>query len=119
MKTRNGVGLCLLALSTVTCRNIFSHYPDFDSNLLRWGLLFNQKIEPHPPVKPFFDDLSILFCYGVLPSSVTFKHNHYVPLICSAETRKRKLITSSLPKSKKVAVFNQNCHSCPLPELEM
>ena len=51
----------LLALSTVTCRNIFSHYPDFDSNLLRWGLLFNQKIEPHPPVKPFFGDLSILF----------------------------------------------------------
>ena len=22
--------ICLLALSTVTCRNIFSHYPDFD-----------------------------------------------------------------------------------------
>ena len=82
MKTRNGV-----ALSTVTGRNIFSHYPDFDSDLLRWSLLFNQKIEPCPP--------------GVLPSSATFKHNHYVPLICSAEARKRKSITSSLPKSKK------------------
>ena len=94
--------MCFLALSTVTCRNIFSHYPDFDSYLLRWSLLFNQKIEPRPPVKPFSDDLRIVLCYeGVLPSSVIFKHNHYVPLICSAETRKRKSITSSLPKSKK------------------
>ena len=82
--------ICLVTLSTFTCRNIFSLYPDFNSNLLRWSLLFNQKIEPGPPVKPFCDDLRILFCYeGVLPSSVTFKQNHYVPLICSAETRKR------------------------------
>ena len=94
--------ICLLAFSTVTCRNIFSHNPDFDSKLLRWSLLFNQKIELRPRVKPFSDDLRILFCYkGVILSSVTFQHNRYVPFICGVETRKRKSITTYLPKSKK------------------
>ena len=93
--------LCLLALSTVTCRNIFSHYPDFDSNVIRWSLLFNQKIEPRSPVKPVSQDLRVLFCFeGMLPSSVTFKHNHYVPLISGDVAKKRKSI-SSFPKSKK------------------
>ena len=83
--------LCLFALSTVTHRNIFSYYPDFDSNVARWSLLFNQKLEPRPLVKPLPNDLNILFCYeGLLPSSVTFKHNHYVPLISGAIATKRK-----------------------------
>lgn len=98
--------LCLLALSTVTSRNISSYYPDCDSDVIRWSLLFNQQIQPRPPMKPApgTEDLNILFCLeGLLPSSVTFKHNHYVPLIpacASALANKRKLI-SSLPKSKK------------------
>lgn len=84
---------------------MFLYYPDFDSNVARWSLLFNQKLEPRPLVKPLPNDLNILFCYErLLPSSVTFKHNHYVPLISGAIATKRKS-SSSFPKSKKPCNF--------------
>ena len=51
-------------------------------------------------MKPVSQDLRVLFCFeGLLPSSVSFKHNHYVPLISSDVAKKMKSI-SFFPKSK-------------------
>ena len=45
-----------------------------------------------------------VFVKGLLPSSVTFKHNHYVPLIYGDVARKRKS-SSPFPRSMKPCNF--------------
>ena len=92
--------LCMLGLATVTKRKMFSYYPDCGEN--RFQLLFNCLIEPHPPLKPYCDDLNVLFCFdGEIESGETFKPNHFVPLLFGAVAGKRKLSKTSSNVQKK------------------
>ena len=91
--------ICLLALSSVTAREIVSYYPDI--GVENFKLFFNQKIQPRLPSLSVVA-LHILFCYeGILPSGVLFKHNHFVPLI--------KL--PLLGKKRKYILSNKSCKS--------
>ncbi|XP_057307639.1 52 kDa repressor of the inhibitor of the protein kinase-like [Hydractinia symbiolongicarpus] len=78
--------LAMLALSSVTNRNIFSYYPDYGCKKAQ--MLFNQLIEPRQPSSAFA--IHILFCYeGLLPSRENFAPNHFVPIIFK-QIHKRK-----------------------------
>ena len=91
--------LCILALASVTNRNIFCYYPDCGED--RFKLLFNCMIEPCPPIKAV-SDLHILFYFeGIAKPGEVFKPNHFVPLIFQTAGDKRKLqrsASSSLTK---------------------
>ena len=93
--------LCILALASVTNRNVFCYYPDCGED--RFKLLFNCMIEPCPPIKAVSSDLHILFCFeGIVKAGQVFKPNNFVPLIFQDSSgNKRKLqrsVPSNLPK---------------------
>ena len=97
-----------LVLSTVICMYPYKcFYTNLILNLMLPDrvIVIQQKIEPCPLVQPFSHHWSkythSVFVKGLLPSSVTFKHNHYVPLIYGDVARKKKS-SSSFPKSMKL-----------------
>ena len=92
------VSLCFVICYFV----IVTYYPDF--GVEKWKLLFNQTVEPRPPL-PSVSKLHILFCYDGDVLCRDFHHNHYVPLIFGLlnASVKRKTLQSS-KKSKKTCL---------------
>lgn len=71
--------LCILALSSVIRRRIFTYYPDCGES--RFRNLLNREIAPRMHGSGQ-GDIHILFCYeGVVIPGQPFKPNHFVPLI--------------------------------------
>ena len=94
--------ISVLALSSVVNRKICTYYPDFGS--LKYKLLFNQQIDPRPPVKPSNGSIiNILFCReGPMSSGVTFTPNHFVPLIHSSILKRKTLDSPNITFKKKI-----------------
>ena len=101
--------VCILALSSVFNKTIFTFYPDFGD--VKYKLLFTQ-------VKPGLGsskgvDINILFCKdGPLESSVTFTPNHFVPLVpISRISKKRKSCSNEVAviiKTKQLSFIETN-----------
>lgn len=88
--------LCILALSSVLGRNIYTYYPDCGEE--RYRLFLNCLVKPRLPTKHNFEDLHILFCFeGCIKPGDTFLPNHFVPLLFYSNQLKRKL---QVPESK-------------------
>ena len=88
--------LCILGLSSVLHRNIYTYYPD--SGEFRNKLLFNQFVEPSESAKDNRSDIHILFCHeGILEPGEVFQPNHFVPLLFHVPVsgQKRKTINAA------------------------
>ena len=96
--------VCILGLSSVLRRSIFTYYPDCGE--LKFKLLFNCIVQPRLHAKKSVKDLHILFCHeGDIRPGETFQPNHFVPLLFHARLQKRKLASSqtSIPAKKQKA----------------
>ncbi|XP_057291325.1 52 kDa repressor of the inhibitor of the protein kinase-like [Hydractinia symbiolongicarpus] len=82
--------LCIFALSSVSLANINTYFPDCGDS--RDKILFNCIISPRNPT-PSLRTLKFLFCLQSfnVDSSITFKPNHFVPIIFVPNGTKRKL----------------------------
>ena len=87
--------ICILALSSVVNKTIFTFYPDFGD--VKYKLLFTQEVKPR--LGSSKGVVNILFCKdGPLESSVTFTPNHFVPLVpISRISKKRKSCSNGVP----------------------
>ena len=99
--------VCILALSTVICRNIETHYPDCGTSKLK--LLFKQRIQPRDIEAT--SDLQILCCsVGPMISKFNYKHNHYAPLLsidkCNCSTTPLKTEKIAVKKIQSKIMFN-------------
>ena len=66
--------LCMLALSSVTSANIFSHYPDCGEE--RDKLFFNCKVEPRKLLRSVHDVHILFWFQGYIQTGNFFKPNH-------------------------------------------
>ena len=90
--------LCILGLSSVLRRNIYTYYPD--SGEFRNKLLFNQFVQPRENAKRTENDIHILFCHeGILRPEEAFKPNHFVPLLFHVSAQKRKIVVGAAKDS--------------------
>ena len=71
-----GSFMCLLALSSVTKRNIFSVYPSIGA--IKNRIILNNSIKPRSGVS--FGDLHIMFTQLGFTEGKAFNPNHFVPL---------------------------------------
>ena len=82
--------VCILGLSSVLRRSIFTYYPDCGE--LKFKLLFNCIVQPRLHAKKSVKDLHIFFCHeGDIRPRETFQPNHFVPLLFNACLQKRKI----------------------------
>ena len=72
--------------------------------MLKYKIMFNQLIKPREFYSFNSERIHLLFCNNSIIPPITFRHNHYVPLIFCSEknkvNKKRILVTSQ--KCKKV-----------------
>ena len=86
--------LCILGLSSVLHRHIFTCYPDCGEH--RCKLLFNCNVQPRLHAEKGVRDFHILFCCdGNIKPGEAFQSNHFVPLLFQAWLQKRKFVASS------------------------
>ena len=90
--------ICLLALSSITAREIVSYYPDI--GVENFKLFFNKKIQLRLPSLSVW--LLYTFYFVILPSGVFFKHNHFVPLIKLPLLGKKRKYRTKVVKVVKV-----------------
>ena len=93
--------LCILGLSSVVKKKIFSHFPDCGEVLQK--LLRNQVILPRIQENISADPFHILFCKlgGLtLHQPNSFQSDHFEPLIKFYKTKKRKLSTIEIGNDK-------------------
>ena len=91
--------LCILGLSSVISHNIDTYYPDWGQQHLK--LLFNAKNNPRAPEIQSSEPIHILFyCEGSLKPGEVYKPNHFVPLLFTAMSQKRKSVAATITEKK-------------------
>ena len=96
---------CILGLSSVLGRNIYTYYPDCGE--ARYKLFLNCLVKPCLPTKQNLEDLHSLFCFvGHIKPGDTFWPDHFVPLLFYSNQSKRKLQASKSSTSKKRTCAN-------------
>ena len=94
---------CVFSLSSVCLCFVHCYYKSYDA-MLKYKIMFNQLIKPREFCSFNSERIHLLFCNNSIIPPITFRHNHYVPLIFCSEknkvNKKRILVTSQ--KCKKV-----------------